>query len=141
MMVPLFCLYRDPDIETFAGTTHVTFAVPLQVTLKLIHRVESFAEDQTGRKTQSHGSVIGPLPRREAKWAAPNNIVNRRERTRHLKFEGGSERVSDSKSEVTSPITLDGLHWERFYLILFSGVTESRRARRNDDVGHVPATL
>ena len=58
-------------------------------------------------------------------WAAADNIVNWRERTRHLKFERGSECVSDSKSEVTSPIALDGLHWERFYLTLFSDATES----------------
>ena len=83
------------------------------------------AEDQTGRKTQSHRGVIGPLPRREAKWAAADNIGNRRERTRRLKFERGSECVSDSKSEMVSAIALDDLQWKGFYLTLFSDATES----------------
>ena len=91
------------DVEAAAGATPAAGAVPKQIALHLAGGIESPLLYQALRQTESHGGVVGPLARLEAKRTAAHDVLDRRERARRLELECRAEGVAGGEAQQAAP--------------------------------------
>jgi hypothetical protein len=68
---------------------------PLTVPTHWIDGVESASLEKTGRQTERHRSIIGPLTGQEPEWPAPNHIRQRLEGASRAEFQCCPYSITD----------------------------------------------
>src|SRR5262245_3167894 len=101
---------RRTDVETAAFHTPMTFAIPANVSCRLVDRVEAGASDQALGQAQRHGRVVRPLARPEVEWPAPDNGCERLERPGQREFDRCAEGIPGRQSEQGAAIARPAIH-------------------------------
>jgi len=81
---------------------------PGEVTLALILWLETVLFEQTFRKAERHGGIVGPLAGLQVEGTAADDVVDGRELAGGGEFKGGAKGIAGGEAKQATEVAVEG---------------------------------